>query len=439
MGAASKQAAKRQTKTRGGGSSVSDAGTSSDEVEIVSRRKSAVKRLTTEPVSSEAEVPAKRGRPSRKKTRRQSHGSAWHWKQTDCWYYTLPGTKRRVPLLDEDGERIRGLENKQAAKLALARVKVSGEDQALSPITASSDWLVARVCSSYLQYVERGVANGTLSAGHLGTSTWILNDLCRYCGALSVSELKKGHINAWVDAHPGWKSPVTRRTALTVVLAAFNKATEDHDIPSPLKGLKKPSSQPKLHSLSVEDEQAMYRATDGCFRDFLFAALHTGLRTFCELAKMTADDVEETPRGMMWRVYSTKTKKTRKVPVRPEVAELTRQLMESAPRGSRRPLFRNSRGGEWTRVAGVARFIAVRKALGWDQDPVRKKYSCYSCRHTFAHRMLSGYWNGGQGCSIEVLAELIGDTPKVAFDHYGREWGQHFQDPLWNAIGLPKA
>jgi hypothetical protein len=42
-----------------------------------------------------------------------------------------------------------------------------------------------------------------------------------------------------------------------------------------------------------------------------------------------------------------------------------------------------------------------------------------------------------QGCSIEVLAELIGDTPKVAFDHYGREWGQHYQEPLWAAIGVP--
>jgi len=49
--------------------------------------------------------------------------------------------------------------------------------------------------------------------------------------------------------------------------------------------------------------------------------------------------------------------------------------------------------------------------------------------------MLSGYWNGGQGCLIETLAELIGDTPTVAFDHYGREWGQHCQAPLWAAIG----
>ena len=86
-------------------------------------------------------------------------------------------------------------------------------------------------------------------------------------------------------------------------------------------------------------------------------------------------------------------------------------------------------------MTGVVRFIAIKEKLGWDQGPVKTRYSCYTCRHTFAHRMLSGYWTNGVGCSIETLAELIGDTPKVAFDHYGKEWGQHYQDPLWSAIG----
>src|SRR5207253_11046951 len=88
------------------------------------------------------------------------------------------------------------------------------------------------------------------------------------------------------------------------------------------------------------------------------------------------------------------------------------------------------------KVAGVARFVRLRRKLGWDRDPARGRHSCYTCRHTFAHRMLSGYWNGGTGCSVETLAELIGDTPKVAFDRYGREWGQHYQDPLWAAMGM---
>ncbi len=122
----------------------------------------------------------------------------------------------------------------------------------------------------------------------------------------------------------------------------------------------------------------------------------------------------------MWRVYSSKTKKTRKIPIRADVAELTRKLMKTAPRGSGLPLFRNTKGKPWKRMTGVVRFLKLKEKLGWDQDPTKTKYSCYTCRHTFAHRMLSGYWSGGVGCSIETLAELIGDTPKVAFDHYGK-------------------
>ena len=137
----------------------------------------------------------------------------------------------------------------------------------------------------------------------------------------------------------------------------------------------------------------------------------------------------------MWRVYSSKTKKTRKIPVRPEVAKLVMQLLKDAPVGSNLPLFRNTQGRPWKRMTGVVRFGNLRKKLGWDLDPVRSKYTCYTCRHTFVHRMLSGYWTNGAGCSIETVAELIGDTPKVAFDHYGREWGQHYQAPLWAAIG----
>lgn len=222
---------------------------------------------------------------------------------------------------------------------------------------------------------------------------------------------------------------------IATILAAFNRADELFGIPNPIKGMKKPKSTPRLASFTPEEEQALYGATEPCFGEFLFAAIHTGLRPFCELARLTADDVEESPRGMMWRVYASKTKKTRKIPVRPEVAELTRKLMKTAPRNSGLAIFRNTQGNPWKPTSGVARFLTIKKNLGWEQDPVKGKYSCYTCRHTFAHRMLSGFWTDGLGCSIETLAELIGDTPKVAFDHYGREWGQHYQEPLWNAIG----
>ena len=375
---------------------------------------------------------------ARKKHRRQPHGSAWHWRQTDCWYYTPPGTKKRAPLFDEDGRRIRGPENKKAAQRALARVQLAGDDAAAPGGPApGEEWLVARVCSEYIQYCERGAAGGTLSRGHRDATMWVLNDLCGYCGALPIAQLTKAHVQTWIERHKGWKSPATHRCVIAMVLAAFNYAKDNFAQPNPLQGLKRPPARPRLQSFTREDEEALYRATDGPFRDFLFAGIHTGLRPFCELARLTADDVVETPRGLMWRVYASKTKKTRKIPVRPEVAELTRRLMATAPKGSGVPLFRNTQGKAWKKVTGVVRFLTLKKKLGWDGDPARQRYSCYTCRHTFAHRMLSGYWNGGAGCSIETLAELLGDTPKVAFDHYGKEWGQHYQEPLWSAIGVP--
>jgi hypothetical protein len=41
---------------------------------------------------------------------------------------TLPGTKKRLSLFDEAGQRIRGKENKEAAELALGRLKLSAEN-----------------------------------------------------------------------------------------------------------------------------------------------------------------------------------------------------------------------------------------------------------------------------------------------------------------------
>ena len=92
--------------------------------------------------------------------------------QTDSWYYTPPGTRRRVGLFDENGERVRGIENKKEAQLALAQIKLAGDDFASVPASPPTQWLVAQVCSEYLQYCERGVKRQTLTRaprrGHLG-------------------------------------------------------------------------------------------------------------------------------------------------------------------------------------------------------------------------------------------------------------------------------
>lgn len=370
-----------------------------------------------------------------KTTRRRTRGNAWYWRQTDSWYFTPPGTKRRVRLKDERGTPIRGELSKADADLALARVKADGKWRPTAEQVKGDELVVAEICSEFIEDVRQRAARGDVVAGYRDEVVRYLNVFCEYCGALPVSQVKKNHVQHWIESHETWRSSATRRYAIGIVQSAFSYAEGQHDIRSPFKGLKKPPQRPRLYSFSDQDEAEIYEATDEAYGNFLFAAIHTGLRPFCELAKLTAQDVEETPRGMIWRVYASKTDKTRRIPVRSEVAELTRELIDSRPTDDA-VVFRNPQGNPWKKVTGVSRFRKIKQALGWNDDPVRQIYSTYGCRHTFAHRMLAGYWNNGVGCSIEVLAELMGDTPKVAFDHYGREWGQHFQDPLWEAVGV---
>ena len=371
-----------------------------------------------------------------RKQRRQQHGSAWHWKQTDCWYYTLPGTKKRMPLFDENGQRIRGKENQEAAETALAKVKVADASESAGGPAARERWLVAKVCSEYLQYCERGVANGTISKGHRDNAVSLAQRSVRLLRRLAGRGTQEGarqdlagkprRLAVAGDAPQRHRHRAGR---LQLCRGACTTSPTRSRASRSLRRSRGCTRSPR------RTRKRSYGATEERFRDFLFAAIHTGLRPFCELARMTADDVEENGRGHDVAGLLLEDEEDPQDPGPAGGGRLTRRLMKTAPRGSGLPLFRNTKGKPWKRMTGVVRFLTLKKKLGWDKDPTKTKYSCYTCRHTFAHRMLSGYWNGGVGCSIETLAELIGDTPKVAFDHYGKEWGQHYQDPLWAAIG----
>lgn len=206
--------------------------------------------------------------------RRQQHGSAWHWKQTDCWYYTEPGTRKRVPLFDEKGERVRGKENKEAARMALARAKLADE---LQPTQRrdEGDWSVARVCDVYL-----GNLKSTASSSWARQVQGWLEDLCRYCGALEVGEFKRRHLRNWLARHSNW-SDNTKRNVIGSVKAAFNFCVRDGDIDvNPVAGYEKPTQVPRVTSFTPEEEKALYEATDESFGLFIRACILTGAITF---------------------------------------------------------------------------------------------------------------------------------------------------------------
>ncbi len=370
---------------------------------------------------------------ARNRKRRQAHGSAWHWRQTDAWYITEPGTRKRIPLFDGKGNRIRGRGNKEAAQLALARLKLQGESS--DPAPALEDGTVARVFDVYLNDLRR-TANPEWAAQ---VRVW-LNDLSQCCGALKVNEFKKKHLRTWLQQHRTWNNN-SQRNVIGSVIAAFNFCCkfEDLDV-NPLAGYQKPAATPRVTAFTPEEEQAIYEAADEALGQFFKACLLTGARPYSELARVTADHVVATPQGTYYLLKAKtkdgnhghktakKTGKDRRIMLCDEMEVMTQQLLLTAPEGSGIPLFRSTRGKPWKRTNGVLRFLTLKKKLGLPEDRCM-----YSCRHTFAKRTLSGYYTG-QPVTIEVLARLMGNSPRVCWEHYA-QWADQYISPLWAALG----
>jgi len=91
-----------------------------------------------------------------------------------------------------------------------------------------------------------------------------------------------------------------------------------------------------------------------------------------------------------------------------EALVLTRRLVERYPAG---PLFRTYRGNPWTQktLAKGMRALGSRTKMN--------KFTAYVYRHTFATR-----WLESEG-SIDVLAELMGNTPATIRRHYSHLCG----------------
>src|SRR5206468_1674774 len=122
--------------------------------------------------------------------------------------------------------------------------------------------------------------------------------------------------------------------------------------------------------------------------------IRTGARYGCEFAKLTAKEVKDVADSRMEWFWPEGTKvkgKPRTIRVTDrEIIEDVRSRMDRYPTG---PLFRNSQGKPWTQKTLKNSFKRLKKrmkAKGYEFD----ECDClYTTRHTFAKRMLNGYWS----------------------------------------------
>ena len=310
----------------------------------------------------------------------------WYRADRDAWFATVAGKRHRLA----DGKSAKKEADRQLHRL-LGAVETASTAVAAG---CTLEWLVYR----FLDHCERSLSKLTLDyyTRHLGS-------LVAVQGQTPARDLRPHHVLDWLSQQTGW-GPTTQAGAITSVKRLYRWARKVGHLDSdPLAELEKPRPQTRQQILSADQFRVILAGTkDRAWRDFLTALWLTGCRPG-EVAAVTAANVD-LARGT-WTVTNKtryKTTPTRTVYLTAELVEICRALVARNPTG---PIFRNARGGPWTRNAMACRFARIRQRLGYGPEA-----TAYSFRHLYATDALES------GVPIATVSELLGhaDTKMVA-------------------------
>ena len=140
----------------------------------------------------------------------------------------------------------------------------------------SSDEAVKVVVNRYLGWIKDNRSPATYDKCRRHLRRFVL-----HVGQnLKVRELKRHHVQRWIDDEYAGKSSTYQNTAMTTVVGALNWAAEFDFIPeNPLRGLKKPARKVREFFLSETQWQEILAAIpDQEFRDYFTFAVSCGTR-----------------------------------------------------------------------------------------------------------------------------------------------------------------
>jgi hypothetical protein len=379
-----------------------------------------------------------------KRGRRKGSRTKGYFYRTGRGWFTKDKGGAFVRLLNEAGEPLRD-ENtpKDVIADAAYRIRRDLKTQPKQP-SAGSGTTVEEVCNYYLDHAKRENRKTTydkradtlfdfcygLSAKWRTKSEAERSNITKQdrltvdgkprtvFGKMAVSGLRRHHLEAWLNEHPGWND---RRTRLQAVRRALNLAAEDGLIAAnPIEKFRVPQGRARVTYLSPEQEGALLKAARPAFKVALKVLIRTGMRPG-EFAAVTSGHIFDQGDRMELRFTPEETKsfkltgRVRAVKITdPEIMGIVRTQAKMNGPGA---IFRTQTGQPWkTHYLSQSFRRAKRRAekAGMKFDP---DCCVYSARHTYGKRMLTGYWTG-KPINIDLLSAMMGNTPEVARRHY---------------------
>jgi integrase len=278
------------------------------------------------------------------------------------------------------------------------------------------------VLETYLQHIE-----GKRKPGTLNVRVKCFRPFVAVHGELPVGELKHFDVYKFIDEmrRPRWneKAHTTCKwgdsrvvTFIDSLHAAFNWAVKSGLIGrNPLIDIEKPRSRSRSRECLATPEQhrGVLRVCHPRLKELVTCLENVGCRPG-ELINATAADWDDSLGALVYYgddrrrddEFAHKTsreKRDRVIYFTGEALEIMRRLVRHRGTG---PLFLTRQGNPWTIQRVCDAFKGLRKRLGLPN------FTAYSYRHSFCTNWLKS------GRSIEVLAELMGNSAATIRKHY---------------------
>ena len=221
---------------------------------------------------------------------------------------------------------------------------------------------------------------------------------------IRAAELKPHMVGAWLRTKPTWGTS-TQSNQRKTIKACLNWAVrEGYLAENPLKRMVGGDTVRRDLILTEDQKKRIAEVVTPDFRDFLRAIELTGCRPFSEMANLEAGMVDFAAGTATIQQHKNRKKsgKPRIIFLVPELLEMLRGRAARYPTG---PLFRSRRGAKWSAVSGWKWMDAIKKRTGITAYP-------YAWRHGYITDALI------RGVPVEVVAELVGNTPQIIYRHY---------------------
>lgn len=315
-----------------------------------------------------------------------------------------------------------------------AAVKAYGELLSLENADkVGNENTVRVVLEHYMGHLD---SSAKIKKSTVGMRNSVFRIFCKRFADTRVSDLTHKDIYAWledmkktrtIEVFSNGKNKHTRnrkvswsasrqKAAIDAVSAAFNWAIRSGLLEkNPLQNIDKPSYRSRSRDFIVDAEThtLFLAAIPPRLRDLVVCLENTGCRP-SELTNATAKDFNAELGAIVYFGENTRKEgetghKTGKYRDRfifldGKALELVKGLVEKYPTGK---LFRTKQGKEWTPNAMAGEFKRWRKRLA-----LSNSFVPYAYRHTFCTRWLLS------GRSIDILAELVGNSAEVIRRHY---------------------